>query len=89
LSSPTPINLTPKETQQTIELLRACDTALGASENKTKLQHELINMQAAELGRADARQLQYEKDLQRAQTWNLLYFVGGMIVTGLTVRLVK
>jgi hypothetical protein len=83
------INLTPEETRRTIEMLQSCDRALNASKAESDVdgrikskQTELINIQAARL-------VELEKKDNSIVNNPTFWFVTGMLVTGLTVRLVK
>ena len=72
------INLTPAETQSTIQTLQACDGALGAQRRYTN-SLELIN-------RVQQERLEKPRGLLDEPAF---WFVTGMLVTGMTVRLVK
>jgi len=70
-------------------MLRACDSALNASKAESDVdqrirakQNELLNIQQDRL-------IQLEKQNNSITNSPAFWFVTGMLVTGLTVRLVK
>jgi ABC-type sugar transport system substrate-binding protein len=84
-SAQEPINLTPPETQALKELLQACDAKVQAQDKYAKLGDDMIDRQGQLLQKQNERIDQLESKNDNG----LLYFVVGMLTTGLTVYLVK
>lgn len=82
-----PLNLTSTEVEAAGELLRACDKALATCEAAGRDKDAIIKTQSELL---ETQNKQISKLAARPLTDNpLIWFIGGMLVTGLTVRLVK
>lgn len=83
------INLTPVETQETIKMLQACDAALNASQAANEVDQRIKAKQNELLKIQDDHLVQLEKQNSSITNSPAFWFVAGMLVTGLTVRLVK
>lgn len=83
------INLTPPETQALIDSLKACDGALSSEQQLNGSQRRLIAGQDELLTAQTARMVQLETRQNSIINNPLVWFVAGMLVTGLTVKLVK
>ncbi len=92
LSSPpswASVNLTPDEIQQTIDLLQACDKAQGAQQVEISTQTALNEQYLAQNRLLSDQVVKLQDRNSGILSSPLLWFVGGMLVTGLTVRLVR
>lgn len=83
------LDLTPDETKKTIEMLQACDKALGAARAESEVDGRIKAKQSELIKLQDERLLQLNKDTNSIVNSPAFWFVTGMLVTGLTVRLVK
>ena len=86
-SSAYALDLTPPEIEQTIKLLQGCNRALNACNAESETQSLLIARYREQNALLANRVIELESGSLTSNP--LLWFIGGMLVTGLTVRLVK
>jgi TolA-binding protein len=83
------INLTPQQTLEVVALLKACDTSLNNCQSAQNDKDAIIKSQEAQLSQLNDRVSGLEKEASSATNHKLLWFAAGMLLTGVTVYMVK
>jgi hypothetical protein len=86
-SASPPLTLTGDEAQRLADMLKGCDSALEASKRYNGTTLELVDRQQTLITKQGAQVDKLES--VKLESNPLLWFVAGMLVTGLTVKLVK
>lgn len=83
------LDIVSEDTQALKELLSACDSALNESKNVIVLKDRESAYLERHINALEERNAKLENDKNSESNRAIWWFIGGMVVTGLTVHLVK
>lgn len=84
-----PIDIVPDDTAALKELLGACDSALNEGKNVIALKDRETAYLERHINQLEERNAQLEANKNSESNRAIWWFVGGMLVTGLTFKLTR